>query len=1771
MKKRSLTGTYVVAMTLLLSAVSSLVLTAGTKRVIAANVTVTNTNDNGPGSLRNAIATTAPGDTITFSNTTAGGATNFFDGSAHTITLSTGELFIARDLTIQGPGANLLTVARDDAAGRFGIFLVFPGTIVNISGITITKGFTADAVSAGVFFGVPGGGIRNTGMLTLNGVAVIGNRTGRGADAAPPGDGGSGGGIYNESGATLTILNCTISNNQAGAGGNNTSSGAGGFGGSGGGIYNESGAALTIINSTVSGNQTGAGGNGTSVPVPGSGGGIYNEASLKISNSTIAFNTAGAGNGGGMKNAGGSITLKSTIVGANAAGTAPDIQGDVTSDGFNLIQTISGTISPNSGAGADITGGDPLLNPLADNGGTTQTHSLQSNSPAIDQGKDFAATSADQRGLTRPFDLINANATGGDGTDIGAYEINDSLSTLEVNSVADTNDGVCAPIGTGNGCTLREAIIAANADLGAETITFNSTVFALPGPHSIILLSALPDIAGDLTITGPGATVLSVERDVSATTRFRIFTITSGTVAISGLTVTKGFTDDGLNSMPLGSPPGATSPAGSGGVGGGIFNSGTLTLSGIAVSGNRTGKGGDSSSLPGAGGLGGGVYNLGTLTITNSTISGNKTGAGGISGGGAGGSGGLGGGIMNAAGTLTLTNSTVSNNQTGAGGSGTSTGSGGDGGGIWNISMLTVGNSTIAVNQVGTGRGAGIRTIAGTTTLKSTIVGANLPSDNDVDGNVQSDGFNLIQSITGGTITPNPGAGPSIIGQSPQLKALADNGGPTMTHLLQPGSPAIDKGNAFGLTEDQRGFARSAGATVDIGSVEVNYTISTTLGTPQSTAINTSFSNQLKATVQESGITQSDLPVTFTAPASGPSGTFTGGATSVSVNANALGVATAPVLTANGIPGSYNVVASIGLGLPTASFALTNLKANQTITFGALPNKTFGGADFPLNPSPTASSGLPVSLSTNGQCTVTGPPPSWTVHLTGAGSCAITATQDGDSFYNAAPSVMQSFSIAKSNQTITFGPLANRTFGEADFVVSATASSNLAVSLAAGGQCTVTSPSPGTVHLTGAGACLIEASQAGDSNYNAATNVQQTFVIAKANQTITFGPLGNKTFGDADFVVSGTVNSNLAVSLAASGQCTVTTPSPGTVHLTGAGSCTITASQSGDPNYNAAANVPQSFSIAKSNQTITFGPLGNKTFGDADFVASPTASSNQAVSLTASGQCTVTTPSPGTIHLTGAGSCTITAKQGGDSNYNAAANVPQSFTIAQAGTATTLSSSPNPSNLTQNVTFTATVTSAAGTPSGTVVFKDGGNPITCTNAGGQTLDGSGVATCQSASLSAATHTITADYSGDANFLVSRGMLSGGQIVNNRPLIKFSQSNYAVNENGKFVTITVNRSGDTSPAVNVDYATPDDSAAMTVLPCSTANGVASPRCDFTTALGTLRFAPGETSKTFDLLISQDTFVEGPETFTLALTNLTGGAGFAQPSDASAVVTITDDDFSASAINAIDDTETFVRQHYHDFLNREPDASGLAFWKDNIDKCNDPARRPAALTLAQCIEVFRINTSAAFFLSIEFQNTGYFVERIYKSGFGDINPPNVPVPVRFTNFMADTQQIGAGVIVGQNNWQAQLDSNKSAFALSLVQRSSFVARYPASTSATALVDSLNLNAGNVLSGSERLSLISELSPNPSDPALRASVLRKVSDNALLQQREFNRAFVLMQYLGYLRRNPDAAPELNLNFDGFNFWLSKMNTFNGDYIKAEMVKAFTNSSEYRQRFGP
>lgn len=268
------------------------------------------------------------------------------------------------------------------------------------------------------------------------------------------------------------------------------------------------------------------------------------------------------------------------------------------------------------------------------------------------------------------------------------------------------------------------------------------------------------------------------------------------------------------------------------------------------------------------------------------------------------------------------------------------------------------------------------------------------------------------------------------------------------------------------------------------------------------------------------------------------------------------------------------------------------------------------------------------------------------------------------------------------------------------------------------------------------------------------------------------------------------------------------------------------------------------------------------------------------------------------------------------------------------------------------------------------------------------------------------------------------------------------------------------------------------------------------------------------------------------------------------------------FGAMPANKIDDPQFFVAQHYRDFLNREPDASGLAFWVNEIISCG---------TNSGCIQVKRVNVSAAFFLSIEFQETGYLVYRFYKAAYGNI--AGAPVPVRFNEFLPDTRQIGLGVEVGAPNWQAKLEANKQAFAAAFVARSRFTSAFAASLTPAQFVDALFTNAGVTPSSSERTAAINEFggASTSADTAARGRALRRVAENSTLGQQELNRAFVLMQYFGYLRRNPNDAPEQGLNFDGYNFWLNKLNQFNGNYVAAEMVKAFITSGEYRQRFGP
>ncbi len=386
-----------------------------------------------------------------------------------------------------------------------------------------------------------------------------------------------------------------------------------------------------------------------------------------------------------------------------------------------------------------------------------------------------------------------------------------------------------------------------------------------------------------------------------------------------------------------------------------------------------------------------------------------------------------------------------------------------------------------------------------------------------------------------------------------------------------------------------------------------------------------------------------------------------------------------------------------------------------------------------------------------------------------------------------------------------------------------------------------------------------------------------------------------------------------------------------------------------------------------------------------------------------------------------------------------------------------------------------------------------------------------------------------------------------------PAIQFSQSGFSVSEAGANFNISVVRVGDVSGAASVDYSTSDTAGANN---CNAGGGQASSRCDYLTSLGRLTFAPGESAKSISIPVIDDTYVEGIENFTVSLSNAVG----ASLNQSTATLTINDND-STSLTNPIDQANLFVRQQYIDFLNREPDAAGLAFWSNEIIACG---------LNTKCIEVKRINVSAAFFLSIEFQETGYLVYRVYKSGFGTLTTPTgAPVPVRFLDFLRDTQEVRKNVQVGIGDWQAKLESNKQAYLLTFVQRADFKSAFPSSLPADQFVTRLNTNAGGVLSAAEKSNLVTMLSANPTSESLRAQVLRAVAEDSTLREAETNRAFVLMQYFGYMRRNPFDPPDAD--FAGFNFWLDKLDQFHGNFVNAEMVKAFILSIEYRQRFAP
>ncbi|MFL6282108.1 MAG: PQQ-dependent sugar dehydrogenase [Pyrinomonadaceae bacterium] len=365
------------------------------------------------------------------------------------------------------------------------------------------------------------------------------------------------------------------------------------------------------------------------------------------------------------------------------------------------------------------------------------------------------------------------------------------------------------------------------------------------------------------------------------------------------------------------------------------------------------------------------------------------------------------------------------------------------------------------------------------------------------------------------------------------------------------------------------------------------------------------------------------------------------------------------------------------------------------------------------------------------------------------------------------------------------------------------------------------------------------------------------------------------------------------------------------------------------------------------------------------------------------------------------------------------------------------------------------------------------------------------------------------------------------------VVRFETQAYSATEGDGSVSLVVMREGDASRALTVEYSTTDSTA--------------SERSDYLPAIGMLDFAPGETSKVLRVLLTDGSSPEPLEQFNVSLSSVS--APYVLGSPAVAAVMVSDDDTSPASSNPVDETRFFVRQQYQDFLNREADEDGLNFWSHEIDACGEDGG---------CRALKRDNVSAAFFLSIEFQQTGYLVYRLEVASHA--RQP------RFREFLRDTQALGRGVVVGQGEWRARLEENSRAFVADYVSRPEFTEEFPETLAPAEFVDRLNENTGLSLSAPERDALVEGLANGTED---RASVLRAVVEDGDFVQREFNRAFVLMEYFGYLRRNPDDSPDSD--FVGYNFWLNKLNQFNGNFLRAEMVRSFLVSTEYRQRFGP
>jgi CSLREA domain-containing protein len=665
------------------------------------------------------------------------GGTVTFDSTVfalpQVITLSNPLPDLTGTLMIDGGTAGHVTISGNHFDNR--IFTIAVGAVVTLQNLTLRDGGA--------------GAVYNDGTLTIHTVTVTQN--GNGATY--------GGGIFNNN--LLWVLNSIVNGNSSGEGG---------------GLYNSQTA--IVVNSTLSNNSASA-----------YGGGGSNKGTLTLVNSTVTNNWAGLRGGGLYDEA--TLTLYNSIVANNLmSGIEVDCWVSPYSNGVgtaynSLIE--DGRCGAANGANGNLNG-DPLLDPLYDNGGPTQTYLPLATSPVINAGDNSylseATLNLDLNGDGDTADTLDADQRGagfvrviGAAVDMGAVE---TVPSPVVDTTSDSDLQSCSDLP--NDCSLRGAINFANANPGKQIIMFDSSVFSTP--QTITLSNRLPDITTRMDIVGPGANLLTI----SGNQQVRPFYINfAGDVTISGVTITQGFADYG----------GAIN-----------LNYGALTLQSVVVSSSHaTQRGGGVQNANGSN-----PASSGTLRVVNSTFSGNVADRQ--------------GGAIASLGTIIASNSTFSSNHASKGGAIYSD----NPGSVELVSVTVSGNTASSAGGVYAG--------AGTLVMRNTIL-ANSTGGDCVGAGSSAINYSLIES--GGCGIANGQFGNQTGDPSLNPAGLQDNGGPTPTITLLPSSKAINAGDNNSLSEntlqidlngdgdmsdilaaDQRGenYTRILSTAVDLGALE---------------------------------------------------------------------------------------------------------------------------------------------------------------------------------------------------------------------------------------------------------------------------------------------------------------------------------------------------------------------------------------------------------------------------------------------------------------------------------------------------------------------------------------------------------------------------------------------------------------------------------------------------------------------------------------------------------------------------------------------------------------------------------------------------------------------------------------------------------------------------------------------------------------------------------------------------------------------------------------